>query len=97
MIAGKMVVLGHRDENGRRYLHVQPRSKAGAEAANLTERERAVIGYRAYGQGLKHIALELGVSVPTVARCLSRALEKLQLHSDIELTAVFGPGLRLRG
>jgi len=92
-------VLRHHDTNGRRYLHVQARSQASTDEAHLTERERFVVGHRAHGQGLKRIAFEVGVSVPTVARCLSRALEKLQLHSDMELPAVFavGAGLRLRG
>jgi DNA-binding NarL/FixJ family response regulator len=96
LIAGRLVVLGHCDEGGRRYVQIRARSKADA-SMRLTERERAVVGYRAYGQGLKRIAAEIGVSVPTVARCLSSALDKLQLRSDIELPAVFGAGLRLRG
>lgn len=97
LIGGKLIVLERRDENGRRYLHVRQRGKGERASANLTERELAVIGHRAYGQGLKQIASELGVSVPTVARCLARALDKLKLQSDIELPAVFGPGLRLHG
>lgn len=97
LVAGKLVVLGHCDENGRRYLRVRRRSKAESNGVKLTERERTVIGYRSYGQGLKRIAVELGVSVPTVARCLSSALDKLQLRSDLELPVVFGVGSRLHG
>jgi DNA-binding NarL/FixJ family response regulator len=93
ILSGRWIVLRHRDENGRRYLYVQPAEREG-HAASLTERERLVVSYRAYGQGLKRIAYELGVSVPTVTRCLSRALQKLGLSSDMELPAVFGAGLR---
>ena len=90
------MVLRHRDQNGRRYLYVQESNRQGGPRADLTERERLVVSYRAYGQGLKRIAYELGVSVPTVTRCLSRALQKLGLSSDMELPAVFGAGLRNR-
>lgn len=88
------MVLRHHETNGRRYLHVRARGDADAR---LTERERFVVGHRAHGQGLKHIAFELGVSVPTVARALSRALDKLRLHSEMELPAVFGLGAKQRG
>jgi DNA-binding NarL/FixJ family response regulator len=93
ILSGRWIVLRHREENGRRYLYVQASGRAG-RAADLTERERLVVSYRAYGQGLKRIAFELGVSVPTVTRCLSKALQKLGLSSDMELPAVFGAGLR---
>lgn len=96
LIAGRLAVVKLRDENGRRYLHVQVRDTSNPAGA-LSERELQVIRYRAYGQGLKSIAFELGVSVPTVARCLASALGKLQLRSDMDLPAVFGTGMRLRG
>jgi DNA-binding NarL/FixJ family response regulator len=96
ILSGRWVVLRHRDENGRRYLYVQESNRPRGAAADLTERERLVVSYRAYGQGLKRIAFELGVSMPTVTRCLSRALQKLGLSSDMELPAVFGAGLRNR-
>ena len=94
ILSGRWIVLRHRDENGRRYLYVQESKQGDRIACRLTERERLVVSYRAYGQGLKRIAFELGVSVPTVTRCLSRALGKLGLSSDMELPAVFGAGLR---
>lgn len=94
ILSGRWIVLRHRDESGRRYLYVQESKQQGQGAGLLTKRERLVVSYRAYGQGLKRIAYELGVSVPTVTRCLSRALGKLGLSSDMELPAVFGAGLR---
>lgn len=96
IVTGRLRVLRHRDENGRRYLYLQAATQAAGEPHDLTERERLVVGYRAYGQGLKHIAFELGVSVPTVTRCLARALGKLGLKNDMQLPALFGVGLRDR-
>lgn len=96
IVAGRLVVLRHRDADGRRYLYVQLAARPPGEAELLTERERLVVGYRACGQGLKRIALELGVSVPTITRCLARALNKLGLKNDMQLPAVFGVGLRDR-
>ncbi len=95
MVAGRLVVQRHEDENGRRYLYLQP-APQGAPAVALTERERLVVSYRAYGQSLKRIAFELGVSVPTVTRLLAGARRKLGLHSDLQLPAVFGSALRAR-
>jgi DNA-binding NarL/FixJ family response regulator len=96
VVAGRLQVLRHQDENGRRYLYVQAAAPKAGKQRDLTERERLVVGYRAYGQGLKRIAFELGVSVPTVTRCLARALGKLGLKNDMQLPALFGVGLRER-
>lgn len=91
------MVVKHHDAGGRRYLYVQARAGSKSAGAQLTEREQLVLGYRAHGQSLKRIAFELGVSVPTVARGLASALHKLQLRSEMQLPALFGPGLRPRG
>jgi DNA-binding NarL/FixJ family response regulator len=96
VVAGRLQVLRHQDQDGRRYLYVQAAAPATGKHRDLTERERLVVGYRAYGQGLKRIAFELGVSVPTVTRCLARALGKLGLKNDMQLPALFGVGLRER-
>jgi len=96
VLSGRLTLLRHRYENGRRYLYLQLPSQGQLRGTDLTERERLVVGYRAYGQGLKRIAFELGVSVPTITRCLSRALAKMGLSSDVQLPAVLGAGLRRR-
>jgi DNA-binding NarL/FixJ family response regulator len=96
IVAGRLVVEQHRDENGRRYLHVRAPKADRCSSQELTERERLVLSYRAYGQGLKKIAFELGVSVPTVARILASARAKLGLNRDLELPLVFGGGMRTR-
>jgi DNA-binding CsgD family transcriptional regulator len=92
IVSGRFVVLRHEDVEGRRYLYVQAPAPASGKPQDLTERERLVVGFRACGQGLKRIAFELGVSVPTVTRCLARALDKLGLKNDMQLPAVFGVG-----
>jgi DNA-binding CsgD family transcriptional regulator len=96
--SGRMSVKQHYDEGGRRYLVLEEvadnRDRKGGE--QLSERERQVIGYRAYGQSVKRIAGELGVSQPTVVRALASARKKLGLASDLELPAIFAAGLRRR-
>jgi DNA-binding NarL/FixJ family response regulator len=84
-------ILDFYDRGGRRYIvldrkHGQPL---------VTERQRQVLGYRAYCQTLATIAEELEVSVPTVANELAVALDKLGLSCDTDLPIVFGTGLTL--
>jgi DNA-binding CsgD family transcriptional regulator len=95
-VSGTAVIERHEDRGGRRYLYLRaPQVSQGALQA-LSDRERQVVSYRAYGQSLKRIGLELGLSVPTVGRTLARARSKLGLVSDVELPAVFGAALRAR-
>jgi DNA-binding CsgD family transcriptional regulator len=94
MLSGELLVERHFDRGGRRYLMVKPAPGDRSRRDCLSEREREVISYRAYGQSLKRIAGELGVSVPTAQRALASALKKLGLSGELELAAVFGAGLR---
>ena len=93
IVEGRLAVARQYDEAGRRYLVVQPVDTSKTHAERLTPRERKVVGFRAHGYALKRISLELGVSVPTVSRALTAALNKLGLSSDLELAAIFGGGL----
>jgi DNA-binding NarL/FixJ family response regulator len=86
-----MAILDFYDRAGRRYLLLR---RAGQHPL-VTERQRLVIGYRAYCQTLATIAAELDVSVPTIANELSAGLHKLGLECDTELPKVFGMGLKL--
>jgi DNA-binding NarL/FixJ family response regulator len=86
-----MAILDFYDRAGRRYLLLR---RAGRHPL-VTERQRLVIGYRAYCQTLATIAEELDVSVPTIANELSAALKSLGLACDTELPRVFGMGLKL--
>ncbi|HWZ92272.1 MAG TPA: LuxR C-terminal-related transcriptional regulator [Polyangiaceae bacterium] len=94
VLKGDLVVERHFDRGGRRYLVLQQASRDRSKRDALSPREREVVSYRAYGQSLKLIAGELGVSVPTVQRALVSGLKKLGLSGDLELAAVFGAGLR---
>src|SRR5262245_54963782 len=84
--AGKIAILDSYDRKGRRYVVLR---RAGPEPL-VTERQRLVIGYRAYCQTLATIADELDVSVPTIANELAAALRRLGLASDTELPRIFG-------
>lgn len=85
-----MAIVDFYDRAGRRYVVLR---RTGEPV--VTERQRLVIGYRAYCQTLATIAEELDVSVPTIANELSAALEKLGLADDTELPRIFGMGLKL--
>jgi DNA-binding CsgD family transcriptional regulator len=94
VLKGDLVVERHFDRGGRRYLVLQQASRDRSTQDALSPREREVLSYRAYGQSLKLIAGELGISVPTAQRALVSGLKKLGLSGDLELAAVFGAGLR---
>src|SRR5688572_12649491 len=89
--AGRMAILDFYDRAGRRYVLLRP----AGERPLVTERQRLVIGYRAYCQTLATIAAELDVSVPTIANELAVALHKIGLEYDTELPRIFGTGLKL--
>jgi DNA-binding NarL/FixJ family response regulator len=86
-----MAIVDFYDRAGRRYVLLR---RAGAHPL-VTERQRRVIGYRAYCQTLATIAAELDVSVPTIANELEVALHNLGLEDDTELPRIFGMGLKL--
>jgi DNA-binding NarL/FixJ family response regulator len=51
----------------------------------LSDREYQVLCMLASGRGIKEIALELGVSAPTIATYRSRVMMKLELSSTVDL------------
>ena len=57
-------------------------------AKRLTPRERQVAGLLAAGKRSKEIATELGIGVRTVEGYRARLLEKMQVSTTAELTAV---------
>jgi DNA-binding NarL/FixJ family response regulator len=60
-------------------LLAQSRASEPADAAELTAREREVLGLLAEGSTNKQIALALGLSLKTVQNYVSNILEKLQV------------------
>ena len=89
-VAGRLPVRRFYEKSGRRYIVVSP---AGDES-ELTERQQQIIAFRSYGETTKRIAVELGVSEPTVIRELNNALAQLGLSSEVELPVLFGTALR---
>ena len=51
----------------------------------LSDREYQVLCLLASGRGIKEIALELGLSAPTIATYRSRVMTKLDLASTVDL------------
>src|SRR5262245_11382003 len=82
--AGRMAIVDFYDRAGRRYVTLR---RAGKRPL-VTERQRLVMGYRAYCQTLATIAAELDVSVPTIANELAVALHNIGLEYDTELPRV---------
>ena len=92
VVNGRLRVVDWYDRAGRRYILTKPNPKNSATP--LAPRERRVLALRARGSALKVIAYELGVSMSTAARDLSRAMEQLGLESSSDLAAVLGHGNR---
>lgn len=65
--------------------HPRPRS---LKSVRLTKREREVVGLVAYGNSNKEIAKRLHISTHTVKSHVRNVLEKLALHSRLQLAAV---------
>ena len=88
--SGLTGVKRYYEEHGRRFLVL----KSLSNAAQLSQRERRAMGYRAFGQSLRHIADQLGVSRASVGADLASARKRLGLASDLELPAILATGPR---
>jgi DNA-binding NarL/FixJ family response regulator len=93
LTSGLISIKRYHDQRGRRFLVLKPLSNA-AQLAELSERERRAMGYRAFGQGYRQIADELGVATATVMADLARARSRLGVASDLELPAILAAGSR---
>ncbi|MEO7032884.1 MAG: LuxR C-terminal-related transcriptional regulator [Polyangiaceae bacterium] len=93
LTSGRVGIKRHHDERGRRVLVLKRPSKT-VPPAELSERERRAMGYRAFGHGYRQIADELGVSTATAMTDLARARRRLGVASDLELPAILAAGLR---
>ncbi len=88
--SGAFTVVDHFERSGRRYL-VARRNPAETKApALLTRRERQVLARATLARTNKQIASELGLSTPTVATHLARAMKKLGTSSRVELIDLVG-------
>jgi len=88
LTCGRIGIKRRYDERGRRFLVLKPLNKA-SRISQLSERERQAVGYRAYGQQLKRIAEDLGVTESTINQDLARARKRLGVASDVDLSAIF--------
>jgi DNA-binding NarL/FixJ family response regulator len=86
VFAGHYRIAAWYDRAGRRY--VVARQQAPGDDAPLTTRQRRVLAMRARGTALKVIGFELGLSIGTVSRELTLAMDRLGLVSFSDLAAV---------
>ncbi len=70
---------------------VRRNGHAALEAVRITQREREVINLISDGLSNKEIASQLGVAVHTVKSHVHNVLEKLSLHSRLEVAAFTRP------
>jgi DNA-binding NarL/FixJ family response regulator len=79
-----------RDDVQREWsLRAPPVASSGL--ALLTARELQVVSLRARGLSVKFISYELGIASSTVSTRIKIAMQRLKLHSSLELFALFGP------
>ena len=67
---------------------VEPQTAASDIAADLSERETAVMRLLAQGYTNKEIAAQLGVSVKTVETYKARSMDKLGLRSRVDIVRI---------
>jgi DNA-binding CsgD family transcriptional regulator len=89
LVAGRWSLVERFDSDGRRFLVARRNDPHVVDPRALTLRERQVLAYAAMGHRLKLIAYALGLSVPTVSNHRTRAMRKLGLTSQADLTALF--------
>jgi RNA polymerase sigma factor (sigma-70 family) len=68
------------------------RRDLGARLATLTPRERQVMDLVAAGRANKQIAAELGISEKTIEVHRRRVMEKMEVHSAVELVRLLMQG-----
>ncbi|HEY3498852.1 MAG TPA: LuxR C-terminal-related transcriptional regulator [Polyangiaceae bacterium] len=88
VLSGRYRITNWYDRDGRRYLVAKPNPARALRP--LTDRQRRMLALRARGAALKVIAFEFGVSMGTVSRDLTLAMNQLGLESSADLAAVFG-------
>ncbi len=85
LVAGRWSLVDHFDRDGRRFLLARRNDPQSRVRADLTLRERQVLGYAGLGHSNKLIAYELGLSPTTVATHLTRIAAKLGANSRATL------------
>ncbi|WP_437961373.1 LuxR C-terminal-related transcriptional regulator [Sorangium sp. So ce119] len=85
LVSGRWSLLEHFERDGRRYFVAVENEPACRDPRALTERERQVVHFAAFGHSDKWIAYALGLSASRVASHLASARRKLGLRSRVEL------------
>jgi two-component system, LuxR family, response regulator FixJ len=71
------------DQRNRRVKAKHP--EIATCIAQLTPREKEMMGFLIRGEGMKTIAGKLGIGIQTVAKHRTRALNKMQVRNEAEL------------
>jgi DNA-binding NarL/FixJ family response regulator len=77
LVAGRWTLADRFESDGRRYVIACRNEETGPRLRAIGPRERAVLDLVARGESNKAIALELGVSEPTVSRVVKDVLWRL--------------------
>lgn len=88
LVSGRWTLVEHIESDGRRYYVAVRNEPDAAALVALTPREQAVVEQVAQGAPNKLIADALGISEPSVASYLRRAMSKLRVRSRAELVAL---------
>jgi DNA-binding NarL/FixJ family response regulator len=95
LVAGRWSLIDAYTASGIRYIVAYENPSGAASLRALTEREQVVLEHVLAGRSGKWIALELGVSEPTVARTFHLALRRLGAADAVGLAgarrALFEP------
>jgi len=85
LVRGRWSTVDWFDSDGRRFVLAIPNSPDVMDPRGLTERERQVVGYAAFGHTNKMIGYRLGLSRSRVSLLLRSAMRKLGAKTRAQL------------
>lgn len=85
LTATRWTLVDSFERGGARYIVARENPCAVSGLAQLSQRERQVVGYAAIGQSTKETAYALGISDATVRVLIARAAAKLSVKTRAEL------------
>jgi DNA-binding NarL/FixJ family response regulator len=88
LVAGRWSLLDAFTAAGTRYIVAHENPPEAAPLRALTQREQLVLDHVLAGRAGKWIALELGISEPTVARTIRTAVRRLGVADPVALAGV---------
>lgn len=89
LVAGRWSIVEIVERDGQRLLLARANPTATPDVTALTKEERDVAWLVGFGHSHKYVAYELGLSVSSVVRRLSRATMKLGVSSRCDLLRKF--------